>query len=164
MSAALSARTLGRAYPLAAWILIVSSGLLMLGAGDAFAHTDWSHARPLALAGGGAIQLALAFERRGVRLRWKRYPIAGRSLPAQIGASGLILLAGAGLVVIADVSSRHGWWPIGVAIVIPVLAVIGAAALNRRAAVIRLSRHLAREGGVVGMGGVPTMAPAGAKA
>jgi hypothetical protein len=64
MSAALSARTLGRAYPLAAWILIASSGLLMVGAGDAFAHTDWSHVRPLALAGGGAIQLALAFERR----------------------------------------------------------------------------------------------------
>jgi hypothetical protein len=145
MSAALSARTLGRAYPLAAWVLIASSGLLMLGAGDVFARTDWNHARPLALAGGGAIQLALAFERRGVRLRWKRHPIAGRSLPAQIGASVLLLLAGTGLVVIADISSRLGWWPIGIAIVVPVLAVIGAAALNRRAAAIRLGRHLAGE-------------------
>lgn len=138
MSAVLSAQALGRAYPLAAWILVTGSGLLMLGAGDAFAQGGWSHARPLALAGGGAIQVALAFERRGVRLRWQRSPIGVRSLPTQLAASGLILVAGAGLVIVGAMSSQHGWWPIGFAAVIPVIAVVGALSLNRRAAAIRL--------------------------
>jgi peptidoglycan/LPS O-acetylase OafA/YrhL len=143
MSAVLSVQALGRAYPLAAWILVTGSGLLMLGVGDAFAQGGWSHARPLALAGGGAIQVALAFERRGVRLRWQRSTIAGRSLPTQLASSGLVLVAGAALVMIAAISRQHGWWPIGFAAVIPVVALIGALSLNRRAAVIRLNRNAA---------------------
>lgn len=135
-----SARVLGRAYPVAAAALVSVSGLLMLGVGDALAQQDWTRARPLALAGGVAVQFALAIERRGVRLRRTPSTKGGRSFVVQIAASGLVLLAGAGLVGIGAISKRHGWWPIGVAAVIPLLAVLGAAILNRRAAAIRLAK------------------------
>lgn len=107
---------------------------------DALAQQDWTRARPLALAGGVAVQFALAIERRGVRLRRTPSTKGGRSFVVQIAASGLVLLAGAGLVGIGAISKRHGWWPIGVAAVIPLLAVLGAAILNRRVAAIRLAK------------------------
>jgi hypothetical protein len=135
-----SARVLGRGYPVAAAVLVSVSGLLMLGVGDALAQQDWTRARPLALAGGVAVQFALAIERRGVRLRRTPSAKGGRSFVVQIAASGLVLLAGAGLVGIGAISKRHGWRPIGVAAVIPLLAVLGAAILNRRAAAIRLAK------------------------
>jgi len=116
------------------------SGILMLAAGNRFAQSGWAEARWFALAGGIAIQTALAIERRGVRLRQERDPVTGRSLVAQIAASALILLAGAGLVAVGYFSFRRDWWPIGMSIEVPVSAVGAAMALNRRAAAIRLAK------------------------
>ena len=127
-------------YAFAAFVLIAISGMLMLAAGNTFAHLGWAKARPIALAGGVAIELALFLERRGVRQRTELRPVVGRSLLARGAASGLVLFAGAGLVAIGFFSLRHGWWPIGGAVVVPVLAVFWAGALNRRAAAIRATR------------------------
>ena len=50
---------LGRFHPYVAALFASGSGTLMLKAGEVFSRQSWAAARPFALAGGLAIQLAL---------------------------------------------------------------------------------------------------------
>jgi hypothetical protein len=136
--AELNALHKGRLHPYVAAIFASASGLLMVGAGVAFSQRGWGSARPFALAGGMAIQLALFTERRGVRARGADGSNAGRTVALQLGASGLILTAGMGLVWAGHRASTTGWWPLALTLVPLVLLLVPAAILNRRAAAARI--------------------------
>ena len=127
-----------RFHPYMAALFASASGTFMWKAGEVFSRQSWAAARPFALAGGLAIQLALFTERRGVRVRGSFGSKGGRALAYQLGASGLILTAGVAIASVGHLSSLSGWWPVGVTLIPSALLLLPAAHLNRQAAAARM--------------------------
>lgn len=117
----------------ASLLLVVLSGLLMLLAGTTLATTGWGGARPFAIGGGLAIQIAFLLERRAVH-HWHPLPHRGRRRRQRLIGSALVSMAGAGLVLVGHLATTHGWWPTGVAIAPSLVGVTVAARFNRRSA------------------------------